>query len=301
MTSPLVFSYEGLEPDVELLGWLRAGVVGGIVIFQKNALSDAQLRAMVGLLRSTAPVPIRIMIDEEGGRVRRLPDSPVSMPSLRSFQSSATHLVAAAYARVAQRLGGLGIDTLLAPVVDVGATESEWLHDRTFSDDPAEVVAMAKAVIPAIQSTGVSACAKHFPGTRAVSADPHLGIAVDPTSLSEWDKVDAPPFRAAVLAGVHMIMVGHQRMLGFDATRPACTSPLIATALLRERLGFGGLVLTDDLAMGAIAKQYPIEDAIRASIEAGCNLILVCQNRFLQRRALSFWQEWVRPPQSLGD
>ncbi len=290
MTSPLVLSYDGLGPDAELLEWLKEGLVGGVVLFQKNARSDQQLREAVGQLRSASPAPIRIMIDEEGGRVRRLPDGPASMPALRSYQAGTLQAVAAAYTRVARRLVDLGIDTLLAPVVDVGATDSEWLHDRTFSDDPTQVVAMARTVIPAVQSAGVAACAKHFPGTRAVKADPHHGVAVDPTPLSEWDRIDAPPFRAAILAGVQMVMVGHQRMLGFDATRPACTSPLITTVLLRERLGFGGLILTDDLAMGAISKQYPIEDAVRASIEAGCNLVLVCQDRLLQRRALSYWR-----------
>jgi len=222
-----------------------------------------------------------------------LPDGPASMESLRSYRAESLQALSVAYGRVADRLVNLGIDTLLAPVVDVGAAESEWLHDRTFSDDPSQVAAMAHAVVPAIQSHRVAACAKHFPGTRAVKADPHHGVAIDPTPLSEWDRLDAAPFRAAIAASVQMIMIGHQRMIGFDATRPASMSPLIATVLLRERLGFHGLILTDDLAMGAVAKQYSIEDAVRASFLAGCNLILVCRDRLLQRRAVAFWREWV--------
>ena len=293
MTSPLVFSYDGTEPDPELLEWLADGFVAGIVLFQNNVRSDDQVRSAISMLRESSPRSIRIMIDEEGGRVRRLTGAPASMEALRSYQTDPPHVVAAAYGRVAERLVDLGVDTLLAPVVDVGAAESEWLHDRTFSDESSQVAAMARAVIPAVQNHGVAACAKHFPGTRAVKIDPHHGVAVDLTPLSEWDMVDAVPFRAAITAGVGMIMVGHQRMMGFDATRPACMSSLITMVLLRERLGFHGLILTDDLAMGAIARQYPIEDAVRASIMAGCNLILVCQDRILQRRALAFWREWT--------
>jgi beta-N-acetylhexosaminidase len=299
--SPLVLSYDGTEPDPELLGWLDDGIVAGVVIFQKNVRSDDHLRTVITTLRQSSPSPLRIMIDEEGGRVRRLPDGPASMESLRSYRTGSLQILSEAYGRVAGRLVNLGIDTLLAPVVDVGAAASEWLHDRTFSDDPTQVETMARAVVPAIQNRQVSACAKHFPGTRAVKADPHHGVAIDPTPLSEWDRIDALPFRAAIAAGVQLIMVGHQRMMGFDATRPACMSPLIATVLLRERLGFHGLILTDDLAMGAVAKQYPIEDAVRASILAGCNLVLVCQDRLLQRRAVAFWREWVTAGEETRD
>ena len=300
MPSGLVLSYDGAEPDAELLKWLADGLVAGIVLFQNNVHSDDHLRSAVASLRGASPQPIHIMVDEEGGRVRRLPDTPVSMDTLRSYQSGPLEAVAAAYDRVAARLVDLGIDTLLAPVVDVGAAASAWLHDRTYSDEPSMVASMARVVVPAVQNRGIAACAKHFPGTRAVGADPHHGVAVDPTPLTEWDRFDAPPFRAAILAGVQMVMVGHQRMMGFDAVRPACMSPLITTVLLRERLGFQGRILTDDLAMGAIAKQYPIEDAVRASLEAGCNLVLVCQERILQRRAVAFWCERVRAHQG-GD
>lgn len=301
MTSPFIFSYDGFEPDPELLGWLADALVAGIVVFQKNVRSDDHLRAAVSSLRDSSRLSLRVMIDEEGGRVRRLPVTPVSMRSLRSYQTDPPHVVAAAYGRVAERLADLGIDTLLAPVVDVGAAESEWLHDRTYSDEPSQVAAMARVVVPAIQNHGVAACAKHFPGTRAVKTDPHHGIAVDPTPLSEWDRIDAAPFRAAVAAGVQMTMVGHQRMMGFDATRPACMSPVITAALLRERLGFQGIILTDDLSMGAVAQQYSIEDAVRASIAAGCNLILICQDRILQRRAVAFWREWASAHKETSD
>jgi len=231
------------------------------------------------------------MIDEEGGRVRRLPVTDESMPDLRSYASAGPDRIAADYTEVANRLKRLGIDTLLAPVVDMGKVNSEWLRSRTISDDPEDVAAMARAVIPAIQRCGINACAKHFPGMRAVADDPHLGRAVDSTPPSEWDKLDAVPFRAAVTAGVRMVMVGHQLVMGFDPFLPACLSPAIINMLLRQRIGFGGVVLSDDLAMGAIADHFPIEQAVEKALTAGCNLVLICRNRDLQRRAVLFWQE----------
>ena len=287
--SPLIVSYDGTEPDAELLDWVKDGLVSGVVIFRENAVDENQLGSAVNRLHHAAPGGVRIMIDEEGGTVRRLPDAPASMPALRSYDSGDLERLAEDYAAVATRLGSLGIDILLAPVVDLGGETSDWLRSRTFSDEPEEVARMARAVIPAVQRHGVNACVKHFPGMRAVAADPHHLRAVDPTPPSEWDTRDAVPFRAAITSGVRMIMVGHQFVMGFDPTRPACLSPVIVSALLRQRLGFAGLILTDDLAMGAIAGHYPIEQAFHDARAAGCDLILVCRNRDLQRRAVSAW------------
>jgi beta-N-acetylhexosaminidase len=101
------------------------------------------------------------------------------------------------------------------------------------------------------------------------------------------------PFRAAIVARVDLVMVGHHRLLGFDAMRPASLSPVIVSALLRERLGFTGLVATDDLTMGAIVSRHPIEAAVAAALDAGCNLVLVCNDRVLQRRAVSAYRQWM--------
>ena len=291
--SPLIFSYKGLEPDAEFRDWVAAGLVGGVVIFKDNATSESQLRQAIGILRGLAPEKFRVMIDEEGGRVRRLPDSSASMGDLRTYQADEASMVASAYVRVADRLRGLGIDTLLAPVVDLGRPDVNWLRSRTFADGPDEVALMARTMIPAVQQRGIDCCAKHFPGSRGAGSDPHTGPVDDMTAPSLWEAADAVSFRAAIAAGVRMVMVGHQRLSGFDPMRPACLSPVIVNVLLRQRLGFSGLVLTDDLSMGAIVQKYPIEEAVTAALAAGCNMVLVCNDRALQRRALSSWQEWA--------
>ena len=296
--SPLVFSYKGIIPDAELMSWAREGMLGGIVIFRDNTVNETALRRGIEAVQEAAPRPLRTMLDEEGGRVRRLLDSPVSMPDLRTMKDGGPEAVANAYARVARRLQTLGIDTLLAPVADVGAPGAEWLNSRTYSDDPHEVASMVHHAVGAIQSQGIASCAKHFPGSGSVRHDPHLGTARDETSRTRWDLHDAIPFRAAVATGVEMIMVGHQESAAFDDCRPADLSANVIRRVLREGLGFGGLVLSDDLSMGAIARAFPIEVSLNAALDAGCDLVVVCNDRVTQRRALSAWR--VRPRTEAG-
>ena len=294
-TSPLVLSYEGDHPDEELLGWVREGVVAGIVLFKANATSEDAIKSAVEQLRASCPTRLSIMIDEEGGRVRRLPDAPESMPALRTYGSGSLETVAAAYKAVAERLRRLDIDMLLAPVIDVGGEDTDWLDDRTFADDPDRVAAFARAVIPAIQGTGVAACAKHFPGLHSVAIDPHTERAIERTPPSQWDQLDAVPFRAAITSHVGAVMVGHQIMMGFDPEHPACLSSMMVGMLLRQRLGYTGLVLTDDMAMGAIAKYYRMDRAVSLALRAGCNRVLICQNRDLQRQAVEGWRAQTKP------
>lgn len=284
--SPLVLSYKGLTPDDELVGWIAQGEVGGIVLFRDNCTDETALRAAVALMRDTSPQPLYIMIDEEGGRVRRLSDGTASMRDLREYEHLPMSDIGKAYGATAQRLKSLGIDTLLAPVVDIGHEGAEWLNSRTISHDPARVAEMAKAVIPAIQAEGVHACAKHFPGTGRVALDPHNGPVTCSINVGEWESHERAPFDAAIAAQVDMILVGHQIMEGFGETLPACMTPAIPKFLLRRHLGYQGLILTDDLGMGAIATMFPIEESVDLALKAGCDLALICNNRDAQRGAI---------------
>lgn len=285
--SPLVLSYKGTVPDEELLGWVREGLVGGIVLFRDNCLNESALRDAIALLRRASPHPLFIMIDEEGGRVRRLPDAPSSMQDLRSYELRSPSEVAVLYAHVALRLKSLGIDTLLAPVADIGQDGADWLNSRTISHDKSRVAEMTRAVIPAIQSNGVHACVKHFPGTGRVVLDPHHGPVTCSINVNEWNAHERIPFDAAIETGVDMILVGHQVMEGFGETLPACLTPAIPKFLLRRHIGYKGLILTDDLGMGAIVNALPIEKAVDSALAAGCDLVLICNDRDAQRRAVT--------------
>lgn len=285
--SPLVLSYKGLSPDDELMGWVRDGDVGGIVLFRDNCTDETALRAAVAGLRGASPHPLYIMIDEEGGRVRRLIDAPASMKNLRDYEHKPLGEVVGAYRSVAQRLKSLGIDSLLAPVIDIGDDGAEWLNSRTFSHDPERVAGMAKAVIPEIQIEGIHACAKHFPGSGRVALDPHQGPVTCAIQVGDWEALERVPFDAAIASRVDMILVGHQVMEGFGETLPACLTPAIPKFLLRRHLGYQGLILTDDLGMGAIATMFPIEESVDLALKAGSDLVLICNNRDAQRGAVA--------------
>lgn len=289
LRTPLVLSYKGLTPDNELMDWIRSGLVSGIVLFRDNCTDETALRAAVNSLRQASPHDLYIMIDEEGGRVRRLPDAPSSMADLRSYEGRPANEVAGAYATVALRLKSLGIDTLLAPVVDIGNDGAEWLNSRTISHDPVRVAEMATVVIPAIQNEGIHACAKHFPGTGRVTLDPHHGPVRSSIDMDEWETHERIPFDASLAAPVDMILVGHQILEAIGETLPACLTPTIPTLALRRYLRFPGLILTDDLGMGAIANMFPIEEAVERAHAAGCDLILICNDRDAQRRAVRHW------------
>ncbi len=285
--SPLVLSYKGLKPDDELLDWMRDGDVAGIVLFRDNCTDENALRDAVATMRGASTHPLFVMIDEEGGRVRRLPDAPSSMNDLREFETGSVSELVEAYRIVANRLKSLDVDTLLAPVVDIGNEGAEWLNSRTISHNPERVAEMAKAVIPAIQSTGVHACAKHFPGTGRVTLDPHHGPVTCGINVGEWESLERAPFDAAIASQVSMILVGHQIMEGFGETLPACLTPAIPKFLLRRHLGYQGLILTDDLGMGAIAAAFPIDESVNLALKAGCDLVLICNNRDAQRGAIA--------------
>lgn len=289
LRTPLVLSYKGLTPDPELMDWVRSGLLSGIVLFRDNCTDETVLRAAIDSLRQVSPHDLYIMIDEEGGRVRRLPDAPSSMVDLCWYEGRPANEVADAYVKVALRLKSLGIDTLLAPVVDIGNDGAEWLNSRTISHDPIRVAEMAKVVIPAIQNEGIHACAKHFPGTGRVTLDPHHGPVICSIDANEWERHERVPFEAAVTASVDMILVGHQITEGFGETLPACLSPAVSRTLLKQDLGFRGLTLTDDMGMGAISRMFPIEEAVGRAVDAGCDLVLICNDRDAQRRSVTHW------------
>jgi beta-N-acetylhexosaminidase len=291
----LVLSYQGPAPDRELLDWIAAGRVGGVVLFADNCAFPAQLAAAIAQLKQAGPPSLQVMIDEEGGRVRRLPEALSPMPALAHYGAAdAAPAAARDYAAVCRTLIKLGVTTLLAPVLDVGTKHNTWLAQRTFSETPQAVAEAARLIIPAVQDTGCAACAKHFPGLGGVADDLHGQQFVVDDSLELIEQRDLLPFQAAIAAGVHSIMVSHAIYTSLDAQYPAVFSPSIIGGLLRRRLGFAGEIISDDLAMGAIGQTLPIEKAIELAMRAGCDRLLICNDRSLQRRAIDYVQDGGR-------
>jgi len=264
----------GTRADATLLARLRAGEVGGVILFGANVTTLAGLRTLVAELQRAAAAggnpPLLVAVDQEGGPVRRLRTAPpwLSAPEMGRGSVGAVREAGRLTGR-ALRAAGVNVD--LAPVVDVPRRPRSFILDRAFGSDPARVASLASAFVAGLQGEGVAATAKHFPG---------LGTAIASTDLQRVT-IRAPrpdllarlaPFRAAIAEGVDLVMVSNAAYSAFDPSGlPAVLSPRIVAGLLRAALGFSGVVITDTLAAPGPAA-YP--DAGVRTIEAGGDVLL---------------------------
>jgi beta-N-acetylhexosaminidase len=254
--------------------WVRrrvAGGLGGVVLFARNCVSADQVSALTAALRAER-ADVLVATDEEGGDVTRLfaaTGSPVPGPYALGVADDAG-LTAQVSLALAQRVAAVGIDWTLAPVADVNsAPDNPVIGVRSFGATPALVARHVAAAVEGIQSAGVAACAKHFPGHGDTTVDSHVGL---PTAGPDFAGA-LEPFRAAVAAGVLTVMTGHVLVPGYGEL-PATLNPALVDGLLRRDLGFDGVVISDALEMGAIAGTVGIGEgavlAVLAGVDALC-------------------------------
>jgi len=264
----------GTRADAALLARVRAGEVGGVILFGANITSVTGLRVLVAELQHAAAAggnpPLLVALDQEGGAVRRLRTAPpwLSAPEMGRGSVGAVRL---AGRLTGQALRAAGVNVDLAPVVDVPRSRRSFILDRAFGNDPPRVGSLAAAFVAGLQSERVAATAKHFPGlgTAIANTDAHRVTirAARPDLLARL-----APFRAAIAQGVDLVMVSNAAYSAFDPSGlPAVVSPRIVNGLLRGTLGFAGVVITDTLAAPGPAA-YP--DAAVRTIEAGGDVLL---------------------------
>ena len=197
-------------------------------------------------------------------------------------------------------LSGAGINMNMAPVMDVSPEGRESImRQRVFGKDPEYVAQMGKTVVRHLQKNGVMAVAKHFPGIGRTTLDSHIDLPILDSPFSELDTWDLPPFKTAIANETAGIMLSHIRYAAIDPDWPASLSSEIANTLLRRRLGFNGLVLTDDLDMGAIAKHYNIKTAIGRVLQANVDMALICHPGPALEDAFEILQESMRSSKDL--
>ena len=279
---PVMLDLEGPSLNADERELLSRPEVGGVILFARNTESADQVRALCSEIRQVRP-ELLLGIDQEGGRVQRLREGVTRLPAMgRLGRDHATQPeVTRRLCRDTGWLMGLelaacGLDLSFAPVLDVDDGISTVIADRSFSADPQAVTGMAGALIQGLHEAGMFAVGKHFPGHGGVAADSHLELPVDPRSLTALLAHDLVPF--ARLAGqLDGIMPAHVVYPDFDS-RPAGFSPAWL-GMLRESFGFKGVIFSDDLSMaGAAATGSPAERA-RAALSAGCDMLLVCNDR----------------------
>ncbi|NOY70666.1 MAG: beta-N-acetylhexosaminidase [Deltaproteobacteria bacterium] len=254
--------------------------VGGIILFSRNIENPDQLAKLNADAQDYAKAcgqpPLFIAIDQEGGCVARLrppefPDFP-GAPSIRTLDD------AIAFGNLASReLNSTGINMNMAPVLDVAPKEiNSIMKDRVFSHNPGIVGIIGAAIIDTMQQAGIMSVAKHFPGIGRTVSDSHVDRPDLNTPLEIMEEFDLTPFSTAIKHDVAGIMLSHIRYTSIDPNWPASLSNTLASTLLRKNLGFNGLVITDDLDMGAIKKHYGITIAIQRIIESGIDIALIC-------------------------
>lgn len=265
--------------------------ISGVVLFSRNMKDVGQAgelcRGLQELRRRVSELPLIIAVDHEGGNVQRITEGITHFPSPMAIAATGDPGLAD---RVGYCMGcelmSIGINMNFAPVLDINTNKNNpVIGVRSFGDDPARVAAFGAAMIAGLERAGVAAVAKHFPGMGFAEDDPHMVLPDIPKEMDELDREDLLPFREAVSAGVSGIMVGHARYPALSA-RPASLSRSVIADLLRGRLGFGGVAITDDLDMGGVLEHRSAGAAAVKACGAGADLLLICHSSAEQIGAL---------------
>lgn len=261
--------------------FLRSTPVGGFILFARNVEDPRQVRELNRELASVVPndLPPLRCIDQEGGRVQRVKAPATVWPPMRWVGNvNETAFTAQVGRALAREVRALGFDLDFAPIADVDSNPANpIIGDRAFSRDPTRAGAHAAAFIQAMQEEGCIACAKHFPGHGDTSVDSHLDLPIVEKDPPDLEHVELPPFAASIRAGVGTIMTAHVVYPGWDPDMPATMSRKILDGQLRRRMGYTGLLISDDLEMKAVRGRYPLDMQLREATLATVDVFLACK------------------------
>jgi beta-N-acetylhexosaminidase len=263
----------------ELRSLAREFSLGGVILFARNIEAPEQVAELSHDVQTLATdSPLWVSVDQEGGRVARLRAPFTVWPPMATLGRSGDAALAARFAAaLAAELRAVGITLDYAPVLDIHTNpKNPVIGDRALGEEAEVVARMGVAIVKALQEGGVAACGKHFPGHGDTAVDSHLELPLIEHPPDRIRRVECVPFRAAIAADVAFIMTAHVLVPSLDEERPATLSPRVVQRLLREELGFQGVILSDDLEMKALAHEHSVPDAAVQALAAGCDGLLVC-------------------------
>ncbi len=283
LLGPVMLDLEGTQLTEEERVLLQHPLVGGVILFTRNFMNAEQLQDLIQEIRACRS-PIIISVDQEGGRVQRFRSGFSAVPAMSHIGQVYEQNIEAAYRYafvagqlIAGEMLALGIDISFAPVLDLNHGISAVIGDRAFSADPETITQLARHFIAGMAQQGMAATGKHFPGHGAVAADSHVAIPEDTRSFNEIVELDLVPFKN--LAGeLQAIMPAHIIYSQVDS-QPAGFSVFWLQKILRQQLGFKGVIFSDDLSMEGASGVGDFGVRAQQALAAGCTMVLVCNHR----------------------
>jgi beta-N-acetylhexosaminidase len=274
-----------LTPD---LAKLLARGVGGVVFFARNVGTPEEVADATASIKRQAARELFIALDQEGGQVSRLKQGFTEVPPMRAVGAAGSAALAREIgALVGREVRAVGFDMNYAPVLDFATNPANpIIASRSFGRTPEIVSELGVALAAGLESAGVAACGKHFPGHGDTSQDSHLELPRLPHSLKRLERLELVPFAAAAKAGVPSMMTAHVIFEPLDSVYPATMSRPIIQGILRDKMGYDGLIVTDDIEMRAIADHYGIEDTVVRGLNAGIDHFLCCHTAELAHKAI---------------
>ncbi len=281
---PAVIDVAGTALGDEDIRRLSHPLTGGVILFARNYESPEQLSALTAAIHAVRDPALLIAVDHEGGRVQRFREGFTRLPPMRALgqawdrdRDHARDLARQVGFVLAAELRAHGIDLSFAPVLDLDHGGSSVIGDRAFHRDAAPVAELAAALIEGLGRGGLAAVGKHFPGHGYVRADSHLELPRDERTYEEIERADLVPFSRLIDAGLTAVMPAHVVYEAVDS-RPAGFSEVWLKRILREKLGFDGIVFSDDLSMEGARSAGGIAQRVRSALGAGCDMVLVCND-----------------------
>lgn len=280
--------FEGTKLPAAMRELLAQGLAG-VTVYARNFTNIEELAGLNGEIRAAANGPVLIGMDQEGGTRFSLPAPFTQWPSPGQLGALGNASAVLDVARaIGRELSAVGCNLNFSPMLDLHTNPSSPVTMvRSFGADPALVGRMGAAFLKGLAETGVLGCAKHFPGHGDTYVDPHKSLPIFHGTAERLDQVELVPFAAAIAAGAATIMTAHILLPKIDAENPASLSRTMLTSTLRQRMNFQGLILADDLGMGAIAKRYTPGEAAVATFAAGTDIAMICHDETLIPEALS--------------
>ncbi len=279
---PIMLDVVGKELAAEDVKRLKHPLVGGVILFSRNFESPQQLKALTASIHNVRQPPLLIAVDHEGGRVQRFREGFTLIPPMREFgkiwdshPKKAKELAEEAGWILAAELRAHGIDFSFTPVLDMDYGESQVIGNRAFHLNAHAIHELAYGLMSGLKRGGMPAVGKHFPGHGYVIADSHVAIPVDEREFDEIAQNDMQPFRQMIDDGIQAIMPAHVIYPKVDEN-PAGFSPRWLQKVLRERLGFDGVIFSDDLSMEGATVAGDVTTRALAALNAGCDMILLC-------------------------